>query len=125
MPTRHTTVSLALLCFLLSAPAWPGKMVEAPPPPPMPEGLSDADEMPARLEPATVETQSLGQVLYENSCTACHESAAHISARRAVKSLSALRAEVAGRADGARLQWRADEVEAVVGYLNSRHYKFR
>ncbi len=70
------------------------------------------------------ETVSLGRLLYENHCTGCHESGVHIRARRAVRSLPELRKQVTRWSDHARLQWSEEEVEAVVRYLNDRHYRF-
>lgn len=117
---RNTTTSVAALLLLLALPAWPAKLVEAPPPPPMPEGLPDEYE----TQPAAAETMKPGQVLYENHCTSCHESVARVSLRRTLSSLPELREQVGRRADEARLQWSGEEVEAVVRYLNGRHYRF-
>lgn len=119
---RNTTACAAALLLLLALPAWPAKLVEAPPPPPMPEGLPDEYEMQPR--PAAPETMRLGQALYESHCTSCHESVARVSLRRTLSSLPELREQVGRRADEARLQWSKEEVEAVVRYLDGRHYRF-
>lgn len=120
---RKRTTSVAMLLGLLALPAFAAKLIEAPPPPPMPEGLSDEDARPA-APPATA-GMGLGQVLYENNCTACHESVARVSERRTLKSLPALREQVARRANEARLLWSGEEVEAVVRHLDSVHYRFK
>lgn len=104
-------------------PAWPAKLVEAPPPPPMPEGLPDEYEAQAK-PPLAAEAMALGQVLYETHCTSCHESVVHVSTRRKAVSLPELREQVARRASEAKLQWSEQELEAVVRYLDGRHYQF-
>lgn len=119
---RNTAVSVATLLLLLTMPAWPAKLVEAPPPPPMPEGL--ADEYAPPPKPAAPESMGLGQVLYENGCTSCHESVIRVGTRRTLNSIAALREQVDRRAAEARLQWSIEEVEAVVRYLDSRYYRF-
>ena len=119
---RNTTITVAALLLLSALPAWPAKLVEAPPPPPMPEGLPDEYEMQPR--PATAETMKLGQVLYESHCTSCHASVARVSVRRTLSSLPELREQVSRRAAEVRLQWSGEEVEAVVRYLDGRHYRF-
>ncbi len=119
---RNTTTPVAALLLLLALPAWSAKLVEAPPPPPMPEGLPDEYE--TQPQPAAPETMKLGQVLYESHCMSCHESVARVSLRRTLGSLTELRVQVSRRAGEARLQWSGEEVEAVVRYLDGRHYRF-
>lgn len=122
---RTLAVSIVLLSALLSVPATAAKtkLVDAPPPPPMPDSVPDEDVVP--LAPAQPRTMGLGQVLYETGCTSCHESVAQIAARRTVKSLPELREQVARRSSDARLQWSSEELDAVVRYLDHSHYRFQ
>jgi mono/diheme cytochrome c family protein len=120
---RNTAAFMAALFFLLVMPAWPAKLVEAPPPPPMPEGLPDEYEAQPK-PPLAAGVMGLGQVLYETNCTSCHESVARVSARRKAGSLPELREQVARRSSEAKLQWSKEELEAVVRYLDDRHYQF-
>lgn len=65
-----------------------------------------------------------GRALYENQCTACHESVVHIRERRVVTSLPALYERVEHWRTVTHAQWSKEEVQAVVDYLNARYYKF-
>jgi hypothetical protein len=67
---------------------------------------------------------SRGQLLYENHCMSCHESVVHIRTQQQVRSLSALRERVQHWATYMQLRWGREEVEEVVGHLNSQYYKF-
>jgi mono/diheme cytochrome c family protein len=64
-----------------------------------------------------------GQALYENHCRSCHEDWAHDREdRQVVGSLDALRARVAAWSIHSGLDWSAEEVDDVTGYLNRRFY---
>lgn len=67
---------------------------------------------------------SRGQLLYENHCMACHESVVHIRTRQQARSLPALRAQVQHWVTYMQLRWGKEEIEEVVGHLNSQYYKF-
>jgi hypothetical protein len=120
---RMTAVSIAVLSLLLSLPVCAAKLIYAPPPPEMPDVQLEQDGTPRK--PALTATPSRGQLLYENHCMGCHESVIHIRTRQQVKSLPALRAEVARWATNARLPWGKEDVEEVVRHLNDRHYQFQ
>lgn len=120
---RATSVVLiALLSLCAAAPLHAAKLVDAPPPPPMPEGPDEEEAKPQK--PALIEKPSRGQQLYENHCMGCHESVAYIRTRRHIKSLPELREEVSRWATYTNLPWGREELEDVVEYLNSRHYRF-
>jgi mono/diheme cytochrome c family protein len=114
-------VFVALLSLTLATPVWTAKPVYTPPPPPMPEEVTQDD---APQKPAAMETPSRGQLLYENHCMGCHESVDSIRARRHVESLSGLRVEVSRWATYTNLPWGTEEVEEVVQHLNIRYYSF-
>jgi len=64
-----------------------------------------------------------GEALYENHCRSCHEDWAHErEERRVIGSLDALRARVAAWSIHSGLDWSAEEVEDVTGYLNRSFY---
>lgn len=120
MRTAHAP--LAMLLLLLSLPAAAASLIYVPPPPQLPETELEDDGTPKK--PVPVERASRGQLLYENHCTACHESVAAIRVNRRVKSLAELRSEVVRWADYARLNWRQEDIDEVVRHLDSRHYRF-
>lgn len=64
-----------------------------------------------------------GHLLYENNCIGCHGSVVHVREQRRIRSVPALRAEVAARAQGAGLRWTAEEIDDVVRYLDRRYYR--
>jgi mono/diheme cytochrome c family protein len=120
---RATSVVLIALLSLCDAlPLHAAKLVDAPPPPPMLEGPDEEVAKPQK--PALIEKPSRGQQLYENHCIGCHESVAYIRARRHIKSLPQLREEVGRWASYTNLPWGREEIDDVVEYLNSRHYRF-
>lgn len=119
---RTTTISIAVLSLLLSLPVCAAKLIYAPPPPAMPEAPLEEDGTPKK--PALIDAPSRGQLLYENHCMACHESVVRIRTRQQVKSLPALRAEVARWATYANLPWSKEEIEEVARYLDTQYYRF-
>jgi len=72
--------------------------------------------------PAGAASSERGQLLYENHCMGCHESVVHVRERRSAKTLAELRGEIARWAEELKLEWRADEIDDVRDYLNSRYY---
>jgi mono/diheme cytochrome c family protein len=65
-----------------------------------------------------------GRWLYENHCLGCHESTDHIEVGRKVDSLSELRHQIVRWSIETGANWRQDDVDAVLEYLNQRHYGF-
>ena len=64
-----------------------------------------------------------GQLLYENHCTSCHTSTAHIREQRKVKSSVELRAFIQRWSGELKLTLSAEELGDVYQYLNNRYYK--
>ena len=119
---RATRFSIALISLMLSLPAWAVKLIDASPPPPMPDIPLEEDGTPQK--PALIEVASRGKLLYENHCMACHESVAQIRVNRRVKALPALQAQVIRWAAYSKLPWGNEEIEDVVQYLDTQYYKF-
>lgn len=65
-----------------------------------------------------------GRLLYENHCTSCHQSVLHIRSERKVSTPAELRAFIQRWAGELKLSWKADELNDVYQYLNSRYYRF-
>ena len=65
-----------------------------------------------------------GRLLYENHCTGCHTSVAHLRAGRKAHSVDEIRKQVLRWSGHLELQWRASEVTDVVDYLNRIYYDF-
>lgn len=114
------TVCVALLSLGLSSSL--ARATPAAAPPTAPESLPNIDA-PAP-KPLAPPLPPRGQMLYENHCTACHESVVHIRQTRRTPSLAALRGRVTQWADYLRLDWGVDEVEEVTRYLDDRYYRF-
>lgn len=66
-----------------------------------------------------------GEALYRNHCTACHDSVAHIRARRSVDTLAELHRETQRWSRELGLAWTRAEVDAVVDYLDRTYYRFQ
>ncbi len=98
----------------------PGAYPQARDPRAAPEPFQQA-KPPYAAQPVVVPR---GQLLYENHCTACHESAAHVRDARRADSLPVLRGWVVQWARYLELRWREDEIGEVVRYLNDRYYRF-
>ena len=96
-----------------------GKEAEMLPPPIPGKSAPDKPGNAKRIEPRF----SRGQLLYENHCTECHTSVAHIRADRRVRTMKDLEAWVMRWAGQRKLQWSADDVAEVVDYLNGRYYQ--
>lgn len=96
---RNTTALLAPFLLALALPAIAAMLVDAPPPPPIPDGSLEEDG--SQQKNAASGTMSLGQALYESNCRNC-----------------------ANRSAVAKLQWNGEEVEEVVRFLDSGHYRF-
>ncbi len=112
-----------LLMLALQAPALakPYQAPTLPERPPAPEVHTGKTERP---KPMPMPLVSRGRMLYENHCTACHESVVLIREHRAVKDMAGLHATVARWAKEAKAPWGAGEIDAVVEYLNQNYYHF-
>ena len=65
-----------------------------------------------------------GDILHSEKCTGCHDSAIYIRENRKVQTLPRLGTQVRFCKDNLGIAWFDDEVEDVVGYLNSNYYHF-
>jgi mono/diheme cytochrome c family protein len=65
-----------------------------------------------------------GQALYETRCIACHDRSVHQRTARRASDFDGIRREVARWNATAGGEWRAEEIDAVAAYLNSRYYRF-
>lgn len=63
-------------------------------------------------------------MLYENNCLGCHESSEHIESKRTLDSLTELRHQIVRWSVEVEANWRKEEVDDVLEYLNKRHYRF-
>lgn len=70
------------------------------------------------------ESPELGRMLYQNHCTGCHESNAHIRINRKAKSVEDLRYWVDRWEANQGLKWQQEQKEAVLRYLRDTYYKF-
>jgi cytochrome c5 len=119
------TLAIVFVSLLLLAPALRAssvKLIDAPPPPPIPDAALEEDGTPKSTP--IKESTSRGQLLYENHCMGCHESVAQIRTRPQVKSQAALREAVARWAANTKLAWSREEIEEVTRYLGARYYGF-
>lgn len=66
----------------------------------------------------------LGQMLYKNHCTSCHEDNAHLRESSKVNSPADLRKWVLHWSSDMELKWQGEQLDAVVDYLNRQFYKF-
>ena len=65
-----------------------------------------------------------GELLYDNHCTACHTSVAHVRENRRANSVAAVEAWVRRWSGELKLGWTEDEVTDVTQHLVNRYYKF-
>ncbi len=65
-----------------------------------------------------------GMELYENHCTACHTSQAHIREKHKAKSLAQIESWIRHWVKELKLPWTDEEVKEVLTYLNLRYYKY-
>ncbi|KAB2312887.1 hypothetical protein F8A87_04120 [Betaproteobacteria bacterium SCN2] len=117
---RAASITAAVLLLALALPAWTAGLVEAPPPPPMPEGPHE--EYAGPLADTALRS---GRVLYEANCTACHASVTRMGDRTSIRSPQELSAEVERRAQDAGLRWGPAEIAAVARHLDLMHYRFK
>jgi cytochrome c5 len=91
---------------------------------PKPEDTLKSAEPPSSDSGSLANTpESRGKLLYENHCTSCHESNAHIRANRKVKTFDDITYWVKRWSTELDLKWNADEIADVVHYLNKEYYK--
>lgn len=74
-------------------------------------------------EPALAADTERGQLLYENHCTGCHTSRAHIREARKAKDEATLRQQIVRWQTNQKLKWSAIDVDDVYAFLDARYYK--
>lgn len=65
-----------------------------------------------------------GQLLYQNHCTACHESNVHIRDRKKARNLADITMWVTNWSQYRKLGWSTEEIRSVRDYLNEAYYKY-
>jgi hypothetical protein len=70
------------------------------------------------------QTANRGQLLYSTHCVECHTSQMHWRAQRLARDWDSLREQVTRWQGTARLQWSADDIDAVTRHLNDTVYRF-
>ena len=65
-----------------------------------------------------------GELLYGTHCQACHTTQVHWREKRIATDWAGLTAQVERWQSNARLGWSAEDIDAVVQYLNVRFYRF-
>ena len=66
-----------------------------------------------------------GEGLYQNHCTGCHDSRAHVREGRKATDREDLHGWVQRWATNLALDWGESEVDDVAAYLEARFYKFK
>ena len=66
-----------------------------------------------------------GGAMYDNHCTGCHTSKAHIRERRKAEDMATLRKWVQRWQEYQSLHWSASDVADVAAFLDERYYKFK
>ena len=76
--------------------------------------------------PVLAQDPQRGRQLYEMHCVSCHYDRIHKRdpSRSIVRSLTALRVEVARRAEQVKRPFSPEDVDDIAEYLNRSHYKF-
>ena len=65
-----------------------------------------------------------GGRLYENHCTACHDSIVHIRENPKAQSAEGIRYQITRWAAVLELPWTTTEIEDVLRYLNDTYYHY-
>lgn len=76
--------------------------------------------------PAWAQDPQRGRELYDTHCLACHYERIHKRdpQRSTIKSLAALRTEVAARAAQTGRPFTIEDLDDIAAYLNRTHYRF-
>ena len=65
-----------------------------------------------------------GKALYENHCTACHDTSVHTRNTRQVQARGDLQLYVSTWSYHAQLDWSREEINDVTDYLDRSYYRF-
>ena len=91
------------------------------------DGAADKSPIPTGRNEAPAKapvTPTRGELLYQNHCTTCHTSVAHVRSNRRANSVPAVEAWVLRWSGELKLGWTEDEVTEVTQHLVQRYYKF-
>ena len=66
--------------------------------------------------------EARGRLLYENHCTACHESTVHVREDRKVEDRAGIMRMVVRFSDHLGLDWSAEEMRDVADHLAAEYY---
>lgn len=106
--------------LLLHSAACLAVSAETPPP------VQPSTEKPAGNKNITKENnKTRGQLLYENHCTACHESSLHIRDRRKARDIAGINQWVTRWVSYQKLNWSIEEIQLVANYLNQQFYHYK
>lgn len=117
---RVVTAFFVTVAFALPCLAAPRPLAEPPMPGAAPGASLNPEPTTQAVSPVVM---SRGRLLYENHCTACHESVLHVREAKRARTLPELRAWVVKWSVYQKLRWRKEEIEDVVNDLNTRFYK--
>jgi len=78
----------------------------------------------AAAQAQTLPVDSRGELLYRTHCVGCHTTQVHWREKRLASDWTSLAAQVLRWQANAKLGWSAEDVDAVVGYLNAAFYRF-
>ncbi len=73
--------------------------------------------------PASADAER-GRLLYENHCTSCHTSTAHVRDNHKAKTPADIRSWILRWSGELKLNWSDDERADVYRHLNTKYYKF-
>jgi len=66
-----------------------------------------------------------GAALHQENCTSCHDDGVYKRKDRRVTDMAGLKKQVRRCEQSLGLTWFDEDIDAVVGYLNSTYYKFK
>ena len=72
---------------------------------------------------AAAQNTDRGRMLYETHCATCHTERLHHRERSTIRSYGALRAEVGKRAAMTNRRFSPDELEDIIEFLDTSHYR--
>ena len=72
---------------------------------------------------AAAQNTDRGRLLYETHCATCHTERLHHRERSTIRSYGVLRAEVGKRAAMTNRRFSPDELEDIIEFLDTSHYR--
>lgn len=77
-----------------------------------------------RAAPPDLQSSERGQLLYDTHCVRCHAAQIHWRDLRSATDWDTLRAQVDRWQQQSRLEWPAEDIDAVARYLNETIYHY-